>query len=121
MFTAGSVKLPVLNAAVSTECCAPPRRRLKGAETAVFGSLLRALSDETRLRIVALLASAKGSVCVCDIEARFDLAQPTISHHLKVLRQADLVTTEKRGTWVYYEVNRPRIDELLNLHELLHP
>lgn len=80
---------------------------------------MRALSDETRLQIVALLSSADGPVCVCDLETRFDLAQPTISHHLKVLREAGLVRAEKKGTWVYYEVDAARVDGLAQLHTTL--
>ena len=81
--------------------------------------MLRALSDETRLQIATLLASADGPVCACDIEARFDLAQPTISHHLKVLREAGIVSGEKRGSWVYYVLDKTRVDELRALHQLL--
>ena len=93
---------------------------LRPKETAGYTQLLRALADETRLRIVALLASAGESLCVCDVEARFDLTQPTISHHMKVLRESGIVKAEKRGTWVYYEVNRERVDALLRLHGVLH-
>lgn len=72
----------------------------------------RALGDETRVRIVRLLADHADPVCVCQIEAAFSLAQPTISHHLRVLRQAELVTTERRGVWVYYRLNRERFEVL---------
>ncbi|MDP2345116.1 MAG: metalloregulator ArsR/SmtB family transcription factor [Deltaproteobacteria bacterium] len=109
------MKLPILD---SEECCSP-RRRLKAKDVVGFTALLRALSDETRLQIVAHLGATGGAVCVCDIEARFDLKQPTISHHLRVLRDAGLVSAEKRGTWVYYRVDVDRIDALLQLHQLL--
>ena len=61
----------------------------------------KALADPTRLRILAMLASTPGGMCVCDLNEGFDLEQPTISHHLKVLRKAGLVSSERRGTWVY--------------------
>lgn len=71
--------------------------------TKPYAALFKALSDETRLEIVGLLAAAGGEeLCVCDIESHFELSQPTVSHHLKVLRAAQLVGCERRGTWVYY-------------------
>ncbi len=63
---------------------------------------LKALADPTRLRMLELLARQEGKLCVCDITAQFDLHQPTISHHLRILRQAGLIATEKRGVWSYY-------------------
>ena len=80
---------------------------------------LRDVVENHLFQIVALLASASGPVCVCDLEARFDLAQPTISHHLKVLREAGLVRAEKQGTWVYYEADAARVDGLSQLHAIL--
>jgi ArsR family transcriptional regulator len=74
--------------------------------------LLSAIADPTRLRIVEMLAGACDSICVCDITTQFDLGQPTISHHLRVLRDAGLVSSEKRGLWVYYSLNRPAFEEL---------
>ncbi len=74
--------------------------------------LLSALADPTRLRIVELLSGACDSICVCDITTQFDLGQPTISHHLKVLRDANLVSWEKRGLWVYYSLNRNVFEEV---------
>ena len=73
--------------------------------------LFKALGDETRLAIIRQL-QAEGAVCACDFLACCDLAQPTVSHHLKVLRQAGLVSTEKRGLWVYYTLNKERLGEL---------
>jgi ArsR family transcriptional regulator, arsenate/arsenite/antimonite-responsive transcriptional repressor len=63
----------------------------------------KALGDPVRLRLLSLIAShAGGEVCVCDLTDAFDLTAPTISHHLKVLKETGLVTAERRGTWVYY-------------------
>lgn len=66
---------------------------------------LRALADTTRLTIVATLAASAGPVCACDLGGGVDLEQPTISHHLKVLREAGLVTAERRGTWGFYRLH----------------
>jgi ArsR family transcriptional regulator len=65
----------------------------------------KALSDPVRLRLLSSIASrAGGEACVCDISAGVDVSQPTISHHLKVLRDAGLLTSERRASWVYYTV-----------------
>jgi len=77
------------------------------------GRALAALGDPIRLRIFHLL-SRHDALCVCEVEAAFDLGQPTISHHLKVLRDAGLVTVERRGTWAYYAVARPALKSLLS-------
>jgi ArsR family transcriptional regulator len=69
-----------------------------GEVAAVF----KALGDPVRLRLLSLIAARRGEVCVCELTPAFDLSQPTISHHLKLLRQAGLVACERRGTWVYY-------------------
>lgn len=67
--------------------------------------MFKALGDPVRLRLLSLVASHKGGeACVCDISDTFDLSQPTISHHLKVLRTAGILDCERRGTWVYYRV-----------------
>jgi ArsR family transcriptional regulator len=66
--------------------------------------LLQALADPTRLAIVRQLAS-DDQVCACDFTACCDVSQPTVSHHLKVLREAGIVTSEKRGTWVFYRLD----------------
>ena len=70
--------------------------------------LLKALADPVRLRLLSLVASHEGGeACICDLNDAFDLSQPTISHHMKVLHEAGLVDRDKRGVWVYYRV-RPR-------------
>lgn len=69
----------------------------------------KALGDPVRLRLMSMIASAeRGEVCVCDLTPAFDLTGPTISHHLKILRDTGLVDAERRGTWVYYRA-RPAI------------
>jgi ArsR family transcriptional regulator, arsenate/arsenite/antimonite-responsive transcriptional repressor len=68
--------------------------------------LFKALADPHRLTILATLARAEDEVCVCDFTAALPLNQPTVSHHLKILRDSGLVTSERRGTWVYYRLAR---------------
>ncbi|MEV6055291.1 metalloregulator ArsR/SmtB family transcription factor [Streptomyces sp. NPDC052107] len=78
-----------------------------------LAKVFKALGDPVRLRLLSLIASrAGGEVCVCDLTPAFDLSQPTISHHLKLLRQAGLIDCERRGTWVYYWVLPGALDRL---------
>ena len=76
--------------------------RLPEEEAGALADMFKAIGHPIRLQIVDLLSQFGGQVCVCDIEAHFTLSQPTISHHLRVLRQAGLVEAEQRGLWVYY-------------------
>jgi ArsR family transcriptional regulator, arsenate/arsenite/antimonite-responsive transcriptional repressor len=77
---------------------------------------LKALSDPVRLRLLSVVAShAGGEVCVCDLSAGIDVSQPTISHHLKVLRTAGLLESERRGSWVYYRIIGNALQELSQL------
>jgi len=70
-----------------------------------LAQVFKALGDPVRLRLVSLIGARQGGeVCVCDLTSAFDLTQPTISHHLKVLREAGLIDSERRGTWVYYRL-----------------
>jgi ArsR family transcriptional regulator len=70
--------------------------------------MFKALGDPARLRLLSLIAAAGPEACVCDLTGAFDLTGPTISHHLRVLREAGLVDSERRGTWVYYWI-RPEV------------
>lgn len=98
----------------AAECCpglltAP----LDEGQAADLAKIFKALGDPVRLRLLSLIASrAGGEVCVCDLTPAFDLSQPTISHHLKLLRQAGLIDCERRGTWVYYWVLPATLDRL---------
>ena len=85
---------------------APLVREPLSSEAAVeLAGTLKALSDPVRLRLLSVVASHGGAeACVCDISVGIDLTQPTISHHLKVLRTAGLLESERRGSWVYYRV-----------------
>lgn len=70
-----------------------------------LAGMFKALADPVRLRLLSLIASFDGGeACVCDLIGPFDVSQPTISHHLRVLREAGLIDCERRGTWVYYWV-----------------
>jgi ArsR family transcriptional regulator len=84
-------------------CCGPDVPALPLAAAERLAARFRALADPTRVAIVNRLAQAD-ETCVCDLTAAFDLSQPTISHHLKVLREAGLVESSRRGTWAYYRV-----------------
>jgi ArsR family transcriptional regulator len=91
---------------VGAPCCAPMvAEPLTAASAAELAKAFKALGDPVRLRLLSLIAArAGGEVCVCDLTDAFDVSGPTISHHLKVLREAGLVDCERRGTWVYYWV-----------------
>ncbi|MEU5310469.1 metalloregulator ArsR/SmtB family transcription factor [Streptomyces sp. NPDC021562] len=83
-------------------------------QAADLAKVFKALGDPVRLRLMSMIASRGqgGEVCVCELTPAFDLSQPTISHHLKLLRQAGLIDCERRGTWVYYWVLPGVLDKL---------
>ena len=83
--------------------CCPPAR-IAPHDYAAEAALLRAAADPYRLTILATLARNEDDVCVCDFTGALPLNQPAVSHHLKILRDAGLVTCERRGTWVYYRI-----------------
>jgi ArsR family transcriptional regulator len=84
-------------------CCQPISEAALDPQQAAEGAtVFKALSDPIRLRLMSIIASADGEICVCDFTGQFDVSGPTISHHLRVLREAGLVDCERRGTWVYY-------------------
>jgi len=96
---------PILT--IAGPCCVPPGAPTVGdADAATYASWFKALADPTRIRILNLLAVSPEPVCVCDLVERFPLGQPTISHHLKILRDVGFVVAERRGTFMHYRVNR---------------
>jgi ArsR family transcriptional regulator len=107
------------------QCCdCQARPRLSDRRADAAADLFKALADPARLQILDILGQSAGQVCVCDLEGVVGLPdehtgqrpkQPTISHHLKVLRDAGLVGSEKRGLWVYYFVRRDRLAEAREL------
>jgi ArsR family transcriptional regulator, arsenate/arsenite/antimonite-responsive transcriptional repressor len=89
-------------------CCTPPlvAEPVSAAQAGQLSVLFKAIADPVRLRLVSLIASHEGGeACVCDLAGAFDLTAPTISHHLKILREAGLIGSQRRGTWVYYWIN----------------
>ncbi|MBI0296026.1 helix-turn-helix transcriptional regulator [Streptomyces sp. PRKS01-29] len=89
---------------------------LDAAQSVELAKVFKALGDPIRLRLLSMIASrAGGEVCVCDLTPAFDLSQPTISHHLKLLRQAGLIDCERRGTWVYYWLLPEMTDRLAGI------
>jgi ArsR family transcriptional regulator, arsenate/arsenite/antimonite-responsive transcriptional repressor len=113
-----SKSLPVLSP-VAAGACGPPlcREPLSREQAAQIVPQLKALADPVRLRLMSLIASHQGGeACVCDLTGEFDLSQPTISHHLKVLHDSGLLQREKRGVWVYY---RARTEALSSLGALI--
>lgn len=81
-----------------------------------LAKVFKSLGDPVRLRLLSMIASREGGeICVCDLTPAFDLSQPTISHHLKLLRQAGLIDSERRGTWVYYWLVPEMTDKLAGI------
>jgi ArsR family transcriptional regulator len=111
-----SKSLPILDDPIA--CCAPLARAPMIAEQAEsVSTLLKALADPVRLRLMSLVLSHGEEACVCDLTAPFDLSQPTISHHLKVLHDAGLLDREKRGVWVYYRARPEALAALRGLFD----
>jgi ArsR family transcriptional regulator len=111
-------ELPVIQPGTSgtdgAACCTPLAcEPLTQAEAEELAPLFKAIADPVRLRLLSLIACHEGGeACVCDLTDAFDLTGPTISHHLKVLRQAGLIDCERRGTWVYYWINPAMLERL---------
>src|SRR5262245_20613595 len=94
-------------------CCAPVvYPEVERAQAERMGRVAKALGDPIRLQLVDVLRKHAGRVCVCELVPLFDLSQPTVSHHLKVLRDAGLVGSERRGLWAFYYVNPEALEEL---------
>jgi ArsR family transcriptional regulator len=107
-----SKQLPI--AETGSLCCSPlTRQPLTEDQSVDLARVFKALGDPVRLRLLSLIAShAGGEACVCDLTDAFDLTGPTISHHLKVLREAGIIDGERRGTWVYYRVQPAVLQKL---------
>jgi ArsR family transcriptional regulator len=99
-------------------CCAPLDAAALSTDQAVAtATLFRALADPHRVRIVNLLATSPDPICVCDLTGPLGISQPTVSHHLKKLTAAGLLTREQRGTWAYYSLD---VDAMRRLARLAH-
>ena len=104
---------PKQKRAAGEPCCEPvvypDIERVQAERTA---AIAKALGDPVRLQLVDVLRKHAGKVCVCELVPLFDLSQPTVSHHLKVLRDAGIVGSERRGLWAYYYVVPDALEEL---------
>ncbi|MEU9415872.1 metalloregulator ArsR/SmtB family transcription factor [Streptomyces sp. NPDC051000] len=107
-------ELVVLGQDTADGCCPTLLTAPLDEETATgLAKVFKALGDPVRLRLLSMIASRDGGeICVCDLTPAFDLSQPTISHHLKLLKQAGLIDSERRGTWVYYRLLPATTDKL---------
>ena len=105
--------------AAGAGACAPARRRRAPADVRDFAGLFKALSDPTRLAILALLAAGESERCACEIEEHCGLAQATVSHHLRLLKAAGFLSCERRGTWVYYRLETRALARLDRFRSLL--
>src|SRR5579862_2399772 len=94
-------------------CCEPVvYPDVEGDHTIRMAEVAKALGDPVRLQLVDVLRKHAGKVCVCELVPLFDLSQPTVSHHLKVLREAGIVDSERQGLWAYYYVVADALKEL---------
>jgi ArsR family transcriptional regulator len=115
---AGRTTLELVSAAdrgPAMEACSIPLvgEPVTEAAAASLAQVFKALGDPVRIRLVSLIGAHQGGeVCVCDLTTAFDLTQPTISHHLKVLRSAGIIDSERRGTWVYYRLVPAALDRV---------
>jgi len=104
-------------------CCAPlSGREIGGADAGVLAEAFKALGDPVRLRLLSLLATAEaGEICACDLVEPVGKSQPTVSHHLKVLRDAGLVTADKRGVNIWYAVVPEQFEALRGVLQAAQP
>lgn len=99
-------------------CTSPPHGGLTEPEASELARRLKALADPTRLRLLSIIAAHEGAeACVCDLTEPVGLSQPTVSHHLKVLTRAGLVTREQRGVWAYYAIVPGALESVSTLLE----
>jgi len=105
-------ELPLLESAAA--CCSPVTAEPLAEEQATqLAAMFKALADPVRLRLFSLIAARGGDeACVCDLTESFELSGPTMSYHLKMLREVGLVSSERRGTWVYYRLRPETLDQL---------
>jgi ArsR family transcriptional regulator, arsenate/arsenite/antimonite-responsive transcriptional repressor len=107
--------IPAAGPGAGVEACSIPLvgEPVSEATAAGLAQVFKALGDPVRIRLVSLIAAHQGGeACVCDLTTAFDLTQPTISHHLKVLRSAGIIDFERRGTWVYYRLVPAALDRV---------
>jgi len=104
---------PKQKRAAGEPCCEPiVYPDIERAEAERLATVAKALGDPVRMQLVDVLRKHAGKVCVCELVPLFDLSQPTVSHHLKKLRDAGIVGSERRGLWAYYYVKPAALDEI---------
>jgi ArsR family transcriptional regulator len=104
---------PKRKRAAGERCCEPVVYPDVEREPAMrMAAVAKALGDPIRLQLVDVLRKHAGKVCVCELVPLFEISQPTLSHHLKALREAGIVDSERRGLWAYYYVNPEALEEL---------
>lgn len=101
-----------------TACCRPLDDELTASDAEATAAVFKALADPTRVRIVSMLARNPESVCVCELTPPLGLSQPTVSHHLKKLVQAGLLTREQRGVWAFYTLDRNGLERAASVLDL---
>lgn len=105
--------LPLLQTAIAKCCAGPEVVPLERAEADSVAALLKAVADPVRLQLVSLVRAAEGQVaCACDLTPAVGLSQPTVSHHLKVLVEAGVLTREQRGSWAWFHLVPERLEQL---------
>src|SRR5262249_39455365 len=113
-------EVPLRGAGGSAVVCGAPlgTSTLSDAEALATAELFKALADPARVRIVNLLATSRGPVCVCNLTEPLGLSQPTVSHHMKKLLEAGLVDREQRGKWAYFSLKRDAARKLAAVADL---
>jgi ArsR family transcriptional regulator len=97
--------LPVIDTSSGTDCCTPGAAGLAATQSADVARTFKALADPARVRLLSIVAAAPGGeACICDLTEPVGLSQPTVSHHMKLLTEAGMVTREQRGRWAYFAV-----------------
>ena len=99
-------------------CCRPLDDELTAGDAEATAAVFKALADPTRVRIVSMLARNPEPICVCELTPPLGLSQPTVSHHLKKLVQAGLLTREQRGVWAYYTLDRDGLERAASVLDL---
>jgi ArsR family transcriptional regulator, arsenate/arsenite/antimonite-responsive transcriptional repressor len=103
---------PTIEATLSVGCCGGVLQGLSTAEADHLSAAIGLLANPVRLQILDMLGRSTSEVCVCDLEAALPVKQPTVSHHLRLLREAGLIDCERRGHWAYYFVQREAVAAL---------
>ncbi|MEY3990256.1 MAG: hypothetical protein RI985_1337 [Chloroflexota bacterium] len=102
-------------------CCVSLDCTTESKTSPVIVDQLKSIAHPVRWRMLELMAMHEDGMCVCDLEAQFDLSQPTISHHLRLMREAGVVVTDQRGTWVYYSIAPEMIQQMASAFAQLIP